>query len=321
MPTLPDAGDYTQAKVLVLGASGFIGRWVSRALSKRAGTLYLVVHNRKESDAIFSSYGVAGEVIETDLSNLPTVRDLLHDIRPDITFNLAGYGVDVSERDERAANCLNAELPGTVCDALADSHGSLWPGARLIHTGSALEYGDIAGDLSEHALPNPTTLYGRSKLAGTEALLRCVELTGMRAVTARLFTVYGPGEHPGRLLPALLQCARTGEVLPLTDGRQRRDFTFVEDVAEGLLRLGRAEVTHTPLVNLATGRLASVREFVETAARVLGISTEQLRFGALPTRPEEMRHDPVSLERLRQVMGWAPHTSIEEGIRRTSEWA
>jgi UDP-glucuronate decarboxylase len=133
-----------------------------------------------------------------------------------------------------------------------------------------------------------------------------------------LFTVYGPGEHAGRLLPSLREAARSAGVVPLTAGAQRRDFTYVEDVADGLLRLGLVDHAFAPrALNLATGELHGVREFVEIAARELGIDRSRLQFGALPTRTEEMAHDPVSIESLSALVGWRPSTSIAEGVERT----
>jgi nucleoside-diphosphate-sugar epimerase len=148
--------------------------------------------------------------------------------------------------------------------------------------------------------------------------MECAARTGVHATVARLFTVYGPGEHRGRLLPSLLEAATGDGPVPLTAGTQQRDFTWVGDVVEGLLRLGALGGEPPGLVNLATGRLVTVREFVERAAAVLRIAPERLRFGALPTRPEEMAHDDVSVARLERLTGWRPATSIEEGVRRTA---
>ena len=144
-------------------------------------------------------------------------------------------------------------------------------------------------------------------------------------LTARLFTVYGAGEHDGRLLPSLLAAAQGDEPLPLTEGFQKRDFTFVGDVADGLIRLAQtpslAAFGMGSLVNLATGELSTVRSFVEAAAAVLGIEPDRLRFGELPTRGEEMAHEPVNIERLRSVLGWRPPTPIEAGVARTRDFA
>jgi nucleoside-diphosphate-sugar epimerase len=135
-----------------------------------------------------------------------------------------------------------------------------------------------------------------------------------------LFTVYGTGEHAGRLLPSLLAKARLGGTLPLTQGDQHRDFTYVADVADGLLRLGALPRPSFGVVNLATGVLASVRTFAECAAELLGLKREQLQFGVLPYAQEDMQQGPADMDLLRQLVGWVPPCSIQEGIRQTIEF-
>jgi len=254
--------------------------------------------------------------VQADLSDARVLDDIYHRIRPAITFNLVGYGVDVTERDEAISYRINAGLPEDICNAVAKWGDQNWPGQQIVHTGSALEYGDIGGDLRENSSTHPTTVYGISKLKGTQSIAKGCAALGLRGLTARLFTVYGPGEHTGRLLPSLIETSRTGQSLKLTAGVQRRDFTYVEDVADGLLRLGLAvSVEPGDVVNLATGRLVSVWKFIETAASLLKIPAACLQFGALPTRLEEMEHGDISIDRLREVLSWVPSTSIEEGLR------
>jgi nucleoside-diphosphate-sugar epimerase len=308
---------YSSVRVVVLGASGFIGRWVARSLCGRDADVCLVVHHRAAAEPIFSRYSIRGDILELDLRESRTVQDLYRKIKPSITFNLAGYGVDRTERDEKTAYQINAHLVKVLCQIVTETRDAEWMGQDLVHVGSALEYGEIGGNLSEDSTPNPTSLYGKSKLAGTRYLTSCCQAQGIRGLTARLFTVYGPGEHQGRLLPSLLETAKSGQPLRLTAGTQKRDFTYIEDVAEGLLRLGLSTTQPGEAVNMATGQLTSVRSFTETAARILGIPDDRLEFGSLPTRAEEMDHAPVSVERLQRITGWVPSTSIAEGIRNT----
>jgi nucleoside-diphosphate-sugar epimerase len=305
--------------VAVLGASGFIGRWVARALTSGGARLFLIVRARRCSEEIFSQFGVRGTVVEADLRR--DAVEVLARIRPSITFNLAGYGVDPSERNQELAERTNADLVKEICAGVARARDSKWPGQHIVHTGSALEYGEAPGRLSEDSEPIPTTDYGRSKLRGTQALAEGCRIHSLNGVTARLFNVYGPGEHRERLLPTLLAAAHTESVVELTAGDQRRDFTYVEDVAEGLLRLGVAAPMSGGVVNLATGRLTSVRAFIETAARVLGLAPDRLRFGAIPLRQGEMSHQEVVVARLIEMLGWKPATSIEAGVSRTRDFA
>ena len=239
--------------------------------------------------------------------------------RPAIAFNLIGYGVDPSERDPSLAEALNDRFVGSLGELLVDYREPGWDGQALVHVGSALEYGAAGGDLDETTVPAPTTLYGRTKLAGTRRLADIAAERGLPALTARLFTVYGPGERKGRLLPSLLAAAVSDHSLALTEGRQRRDFTYVGDVADGLLKLALSDAEPGKIVNLATGRLTEVREFAQIAARILGIPPDRLRFGQQPSRPEEMTHDPVTLERLLRYTGWRPGTRVDDGITLTRD--
>lgn len=311
---------YRGARVAVLGATGFIGRWVAKSAGELGAELELVVRSNSRAAPLLAALGVEGRIREAQLHEDDAgLRTLLGDVA--VIFNAVGYGVHPAERDERVASRLNAAFVGALCEAVADTATrSEWEGPRLVHIGSALEYGVAGGDLREDTTPAPTTTYGRTKLAGTRFVERLGRETGTPALTARLFTVYGPGEHEGRLLPSLLRTTEYAEPLSLTEGSQLRDFTYVEDVAEGLLRLGVSGAEPGETVNLATGLLSSVRKFVEIAGGVLSIPDERLLFGALPTRPEEMVHDQVSVERLEQLTSWRPHTSIAEGVTRTARF-
>jgi nucleoside-diphosphate-sugar epimerase len=316
---------------LVLGASGFVGRWVARRLSASGTELHLAVRDPARARPVFSAYAIEGFAHPIDLRQADQVRELIARVRPATVFNLAGYGVDRAERDEAAAFQLNRDLPAVVAEALlemdaealaemdaqglVDADEEARPG--LVHVGSALEYGRAAGDLDETTEPRPDTLYGTSKLAGTRAV-EAAHAEGLRAVTARLFMVYGPGEHAPRLLPTILAARGGTDRIPLTEGLQRRDFTYVDDVAEGLVRLARTTGRSAPTVNLATGRLHRVRDFVEVAAEEAGIEPSRLGFGDLPGRASEMQHEPVAVERLRQALGgWTPETAPREGVRAT----
>ena len=316
-PTAPSAGAYAGTRALVLGATGFIGRWVSGLLTAAGAQLLLGVRDP-------AAAGLEGEAVAADLAVPGRATELVERVRPAIVFNLAGYGVDPAERDADLARRVNVELPGELCRALAGNitspgAGGGLAGARLVHVGSGLEYGSAGGDFDEDTPARPTTMYARSKLAGTRQVAALCPGLGVRGLTARPFTVYGHGEHQGRLLPSLLRAARSGEPVELTTGDQRRDFTYVEDVAAGLLRLGLADVPPGAIVNLATGRLTRVREFCEVAAGILGIPDDRLRYGALPVRAEEMVHVEVSVARLRRLTGWAPSTGIAAGIARTRD--
>lgn len=308
---------YQGVPVLVTGASGFIGGWVARLLSQCGAELSLVGRDRDRLLQFCELSRIrATRTIAVDLAEPGAFSRVYTEVSPAITFNLAGYGVDRGERDEALAWRLNAELVHEMALVIGASN-SPWRRQRMVHAGSALEYGPAGGVISEETTPQPATLYGKSKLQGSKYLQTVCGKTGLQAIAARVFTVYGPGEHGSRLLPSLIQAARSTEPLALTGGEQKRDFIFVRDVAEGLLRLGLVSQARAPVVNLATGELTSVRVFAETAAELLEMRQGQLRFGELSYRDEEMWHDPVDTSSLERLLGWKPSASVREGIQQT----
>lgn len=307
---------YAGARVLVTGASGFIGRWIARQLTAAGGELLLAVRDEASMRDVASRYGITGVVRHVDFRDANAIERVVRDFQPAITFNAVGYGVDRSERDDGEMSALNVDAVRHLATAV-HRHGAEWGGVRLVHAGSALEYGDAHGDLREDAEAHPNTAYGHAKLRGTLEVASIAASTGLRALTARLFTVYGPGEHAGRLLPSVIDGRISGRTVALSGGTQRRDFTYVADVAEGLLRLGLSNAPAGLIVNLATGRLSSVRHFAETAASALGMPLESLQFGSKAPYAVEMEHSDVSIDRLRSLLRWRPPTTIRDGVLAT----
>lgn len=307
---------YAGVRVLVLGASGFIGRWLARALSAEGAELHAVVRSAKSFRELAGAWKIDAVVYEIDASRPGEVARVVDEVKPVIAFNLVGYGVDRSEVDEDRMRLLNAEMPGDLAAALAPHAREEWQGQRLVHVGSALEYGLLTGVASEDREGPIHTPYGRTKRAGTAAVASFAASHRFAGITARLFTVFGQGEHDGRLLPTLIRASRSGDDVHLSAGTQRRDFTYVEDVASGLMALGLAPCLPGEVVNLATGRLHTVREFVEAASRRLGIAPARIRFGAEPIRPDEMRLDGVDTRRLQALLEWTPDGNLDNLLAR-----
>jgi nucleoside-diphosphate-sugar epimerase len=297
-------------RALVLGASGFVGRWIARLSFAEGTDVVSTARDLAQLEAVRSEYGFGGEIRAFDALDGGALLPLLREVRPDVVFNAIGYGVDPGERDEAMARAINADFVERLANHLE-------PTQRLIHIGSALEYGTIGGDLAESSIPHPTTLYGRTKLEGTERLRAVASSRGLSALTARLFTVYGPGEHDSRLLPSLVRAAASSDPIPFTSGTQRRDFTYVEDAARALSLLAGSSARPGEIVNVATGKLSTVRAFIEAAIEVLHISPDRILLGAIPQRTEEMQHDDVAIVRMRSLISWIPDATPKVGIARS----
>jgi UDP-glucose 4-epimerase len=313
---------FAGADILVLGASGFIGSWVCRIAARHGATVTAAARDPDALAQRLGRFGVIARTVGSDLVVPGSGAELLERVRPAGVLNLVGYGVDREERDEQLAQRLNADLVEELGLALVELGPLLppWPGPRLVHLGSAFEYGSVTGPVSEGTPCGPTTTYGRTKLEGTQRLSELRDRTGLLGVTLRVATVYGPGEHPHRLLPTLIRSASDGETISLTQGEQERDFTYVEDVAEGVVRMAAATGSAGPVMNLATGKLQTVRSFATCARDMLGIPPERVIFGALPYRDDEVWQGKIDVHRLEAVLGWKPSIPVPEGIERTIAW-
>ncbi len=313
--------DYENRPVLVTGAAGFIGRWVCRELTRAGANLRMIVRRADQLETVADDYGIRGRIHVADLASRGSFGEAFRVGQPAVVFNLAGYGVDPNERDDELMWRLNVGLVEEILEAIeAAPADDGWTGARLVHAGSAFEYGLLQGRIDEKARPEPENAYGKSKLEATRRVVEASGERGLRAVSARLATVYGPGDHGHRLLPSLLRAAEQQEALKLTGGKQERDFTFVGDVVEGMLRLGSLTAGIPPLANLATGTLVSVREFVEAARDELELDPELLLLGLLPYREDEVWQGPLDVTLLERVLDWLPQTGPREGIAATRDF-
>jgi len=308
-------------RVLVLGASGFLGRWVSRELLERGAELHLALREPARLLPDLAARLAPGRLRRADLGVAGATGALVRALQPALVLNLAGYGVAKEERDPAGYERLNLRPVEELIEALGEHPA---PGVRLIQVGSALEAGPAPRSLDELEPARPGEPYGRSKQAATERVARA-RAGGLAALTARPFTVFGPGERPGRLVPTLVAAARSQDPVPLSEGRQRRDWIYVEDVATALCDLAELEGAavsggrypfDAPCLNLASGALTPVREFVLALADALGIARARLGFGDHPPLPEEMHHPPVPVDRLQSALGWTPPPGPGPGIAR-----
>jgi nucleoside-diphosphate-sugar epimerase len=124
-------------RVAVLGATGFIGRWVAREASRAGAEVWLVVRDEAAAAGIAASYGIQARIARVDVRQAADLAAFYRDVRPELTCNLAGYGVDRRESDPALAEAINVDLVRRLLDLVpAAAAGSDWPGLHLVHTGS-----------------------------------------------------------------------------------------------------------------------------------------------------------------------------------------
>jgi UDP-glucose 4-epimerase len=171
--------------------------------------------------------------------------------------------------------------------------------------------------MTERDLPRPTVPRGAVKAAATLVCHAWARTLGVPALVLRPFRVYGPWESADRLVPSALRAALTGRELRLGDLNVVRDFVYVGDVVDAILRgLDTLPETAGEVVNVGTGVQTSVEEFVATVECVMNRSIHRLP-NTFPAAAHETRAWVSSVEHCRDVLKWVPPTSLEEGLRLT----
>ena len=182
---------------------------------------------------------------------------------------------------------------------------------RLVHAGSSLEYGQSSTPLRETDPLAPVTFRGAAKAAATLLVLQ----SGLPATVVRPFTVYGPGEHRHRFVPAVVAAAQRGEPIRLTRPGIARDFVYVDDVVDALLRAAAVPEAVGEVVNAGTGRQTTNEELVATLGRVLGRELD-VRPGEHEERPWDTDCWVADTAKAERLLGWTARHDLDAGLAR-----
>jgi nucleoside-diphosphate-sugar epimerase len=295
------AGMLHGQRLLVTGASGFIGSHLIKRLADNAADLHAVCWRRP------IHRGNGWRWWRADLAEAATVKRLLARVRPDVIFHLASY---VSGRRdlELVMPTFRSNLMSTV-NLLSAASAS---GCRRFV---------LAGSQEEPSEPDasPCSPYAAAKYAATGYARMFQALFQLPIVVTRLFMVYGPGQRDSqKLIPYVILSLLRGETPKLMSGERPVDWIFVEDVVDALLAAATVPGIDGRVLDVGSGRLIPVRNVVDQLVRLVNPRVTP-HFGALADRQlEQVRAaDSAETERL---TGWRPTISLEEGLRRTVEW-
>jgi nucleoside-diphosphate-sugar epimerase len=306
--TLAGAEADLVTRVLVTGASGFIGLPLTAELARRGVEVHAL--SRRRSPPALP--GVCWH--EADLADGARVQELLRELVPERLVHLA-WCMEHGHYWRAPENVAWVEWSLNLVRAFV-RHG----GRRLLVLGTCAEYdwSSADGSLREScSRVAPATLYGVAKDALRRVAGAYAEQEGVELAWARPFFLYGPRERPERLVASTVRSLLAGESVSTGEGARVRDFLHVEDAAGALAALLNSPVTGA--VNIASGVGVRVDEVVERLARLLG-RAELVRRGALPDRPGEPPLLVADVARLREEVGYRPRWELADGLTATARW-
>ncbi|MFB9330024.1 NAD-dependent epimerase/dehydratase family protein [Paenibacillus aurantiacus] len=291
-------------KVLVTGGDGWIGSFAIPSLLAKGYDVHVVSRKNKSVQQVLWH--------TADLLDQRVIDDLMRTIQPEYLLHFAWE----TAPGQCWTSLNNYRWVQSSLELLRTF--ALYGGKRVVMAGSCAEYDWHHGYLSEEASPlSYATPYAASKNAMRQLLISFSESADISYAWGRLFFVYGPGEHPARLVASVIRSLLAGQEARCTDGYQARDYMHVADVGDAFSALLDSGVRGT--VNIASGQSVRVRDLVSAIAEKVG-KRELVRFGAIPFPAHEPLWMAAATERLNHEASWRPWYDLDAGLNQTIAW-
>lgn len=289
-------------RVLVTGATGFVGQCLCQQLSALDVDLYVLSRTRQTSDCL-----VSGKGLNVDLENLKTVQSVVRLLRPEIVYHLAGQ-VDTSRAPEMVLATFRNNLAASVNLFLALAEVGC---ERVVYSSSSEAYHSLLGTIANSP-------YAASKEAAAIYARMFYDVYALPVRIARIFVGYGPGQPGQKLIPYVIQSLLRGQRFQIKQGGRICDFIHVDDIVAGLLALGSKPGLEGESIDLGTGIGTTVNDVVHLIAELVG---QPASFDSLPA-PVHLPFvvqlaDTVRSERL---LGFCPRWGLRDGLEQTIEW-
>jgi UDP-glucose 4-epimerase len=302
---------------LVTGGAGFIGSHLVEKLSSQGRRVRVLDNFSTGLRGNLEAIHPAPEIVEGDLVDAATVARAMQEVK--LVFHLAALAsVQRSVEDPATTHAVCATGTLQVCDA-ARREGV----RRVVYAGSSSAYGVPSGDVQTEAETiRPLSPYAAAKLAGELYAQSFTATYGLETVRLRFFNIFGPrqrADSPYSGVIALFASAMSAGKAPSIygDGLQTRDFTYVTDAVQALVRAADTAGVSGQVYNIGTGRGVNLLELVAQLNHLLG--KKLVPTHAAP-RSGDVRHSRADISKARQELSYEPEVSFEEGLAQTLRW-
>ena len=301
---------------LVTGGAGFIGSHLAEALCAR-GDRVRVVDSLVTGHRANLAHLPAVEFIAGDLADLDVARHAVQDM--DVVLHQAAIpSVPRSVQDPITTNRANVEATLNLLVAARDAGVR-----RVVYAGSSSAYGNTPVLPKIETMPtSPLSPYALQKLVAEQYCQLFTRLYGLETVTTRYFNVFGPRQDPSSpysgVISLFIDALQEGRRPTIYgDGEQTRDFTYVANVVDGVLRAAEVPGASGHVINVATGGRVSLNDLFRAVRDMVSATVEPTY---AETRPGDVRDSQADITKARTMLGYEPGVSFKDGLARTVSW-
>jgi len=301
--------------IVVTGGAGFIGSMLCRLLVERGDDVVVIDNLRNGRRALIDALNPGARLLEVDIRDCDTVRNIIKDIRPQGVCHLAAIHF-IPYCNQYPLEALDINVQGTL-SVLEACRAA--PPEMVVLASTAAVYGIGDEPCRETDTPAPLDIYGISKHTCEQLGRLYSALTGATCIAARIFNAVGPNETNLHLVPQLInQLIRGERVVALGNLEPRRDYIHTSDLARGLICALDHRQDGFDTFNIGTGQEYSVKDIVEICAEILGQPVE-IRQSPRLTRKVDRMHLCANTDKIRRILGWEPQVGISEALQELLE--
>lgn len=296
--------------IFITGANGFVGKHLQRELISRGFRVSVAVRSGLD----WEEPRVARYIV--DLSDKIKVFDIIQSLKPDYVIHLAS---EKNRNNDSEKFCKLYDANVSMALNLINACRNLLNFKKFIFLGSSDEYGLGPRPYTESQYELPVSAYGLSKLAITKILLGLYHTESFPSVVLRASVIYGPGQNDDMFVPSLIHSLLSEEDFPMTFGEQLRDFVYISDTVEAIIKtLSTDERVNGKVINIGLGVSCKVNHIAKLTAELIAPNAlSRLKFGEVKYRPNEVMDYSLNISLASELLEWNPQVDVEDGIRRT----
>lgn len=291
--------------ILIAGGTGFIGYHLAKKCIQKNWKVTSISKNKPKKKRYLKKV----KYIIGDVSNLSFIKKTIVK-NYNYVVNLSGY-VDHSSKVAKKKIIYKSHYVGckNIVDVLLNKKIE-----SFVQIGTGNEYGNSSSPQSEKTLCKPKSAYAKAKLLSTKYLIKCFIVKNFPATILRIYQVYGPKQDQNRFIPNIIEGCKKNYNFPCSKGDQSRDFLFVGDAVDAIIKSLTIKKSNGNIINIGQGKAIKIKKIIILIKNIY--KKGKPVFGAIKMRSDELKTIYPNIKKAKKILGWTPKVSLKNGIKK-----